>query len=180
MTHLQTRQVTDPSISPPPPLPPAAPSSSGRSGEEPLKRYLDVVLYWIMPLTCNRGAGDFLGTSGSLTGKAAYSAGPRLFQLITNMILPAVCIIYHLKTLSSRGKFVNQGKSFNLFQQVQIWVWLLLHLPHCSPQLLLFSPECTQNECNISFGSSDNFQLLQNWGGISLATTLTTVQVNLL
>ena len=180
MTHLQTRQVTDPSISPPPPLPPAAPSSSGRSGEEPLKRYLDVVLYWIMPLTCNRGAGDFLGTSGSLTGKAAYSAGPRLFHLITNMILAAVCRIYHLKTLSSRGKFVNQGKSFNLFQQVQTWVWLLLHLRHCSPQLLLFSPECTQNECNISFGSSDNFQLLQNWGGISLATTLTTVQVNLL
>ena len=148
MTHLQTRQVTDPSISPPPPLPPAAPSSSGRSGEEPLKRYLDVVLYWIMPLTCNRGAGDFLGTSGSLTGKAAYSAGPRLFQLITNMILPAVCIIYHLKTLCSSSKFVNQGKSFNLFQQVQIWVWLLLHLPHCSPQLLLFLPECRQNECN--------------------------------
>ena len=79
MTHLQTRQVTDPSISPPPPLPPAAPSSSGRSGEEPLRRYLDLVLYWIiMPLTCNRGAGDFLGTSGSLAGKAAYSAGPSI------------------------------------------------------------------------------------------------------
>ena len=175
MTHLQTRQVTDPSISPPPPLPPAAPSSSGRSGEEPLKRYLDVVLYWIMPLTCNRGAGDFLGTSGSLTGKAAYSAGPRLFQLITNMILPAVCRIYRLKS----SKFINQGKSFNLFQQVQIWVWLLLHLPHYSPQLLLFLPECTQNECT-SFGSRDNFQLLQKWGDISLATTFTTVQVNLL
>ena len=58
MTHLQTRQVTDPSISPPPPLPPAAPSSSGRSGEEPLRRCLDLVLYWIISLSLATGAPE--------------------------------------------------------------------------------------------------------------------------
>ena len=137
MLYLQTRHVTDPSISPPPPppLPPTAPSSSGRSGEELLDRnhqwgllYVIRVSYSSQP-TCNLGPGDFLLASGSLTGKPEYSAGPGYVLLKWCVIIHKICLSSVLRTNINRFWFKCHPLflwliSLNpLFPRLRLYIW---------------------------------------------------------